>query len=777
MKNKKLIIAIIQTTLLLCSCNGQNTNSKSNNSTNSVIINGNSNNVYQNEKEETNLTNPIEMVADFSKIVEPPLLKKVDMYNAGCIDPLSNYERDFPRIKELNPSSLRIDVSVGKDNGTAGQYLVSDDYDYYDYDESTGKYKVDKKSLKYDFEQLDSIVKYMDDYDILPYLSWGYLPFPLQENGKWNDLDNNIENWQEVWEEVHYQYAKHYLDIGMKVGYHELYNEPDLEILKCWDVFNEEFDGFLDWEDFCLGELCQPGKGIYPDMYEYALKGILRADPNATIGGPAFALGELGVESWVGLVPRILEKDLQMDFYSFHSYLDGETWYLPEQKRAKGEKNELEKVVEGLGNYRNFLNTAVHINEYSYLNNENGATNGLESSFNYFGAASDTINGIMEIIDRTSVQLVYWAQFMESTGGYDPYGLVEYVDGNVKAAFNAMKIYQDMPVWRYDSTFSDANEGLKSLVSSTKDKIGILLWNENDVEYVNKEYDTNQDKGVTVKLKNAFFEEGTRRVYKIDGKHASYFDKTPSNELVPQFEKKVKTNDTIWSGTIPAEGVVYITINKEDTKDFNGFENTVDFANDIKTSYYYEDRYRGLEGSREHYDDYVDEKRGSYSHFDRKNWTMYLGMGSSTGINGQYVGQAHANGSILCDELPEKFNVQLITEGNIKMKNKNTTLGMRIDFYDEETQSYTNSVYFHNGYYRETRNPIAQDLKLQGLPFYPWGTKLKEDNAVKFDGNLWEINLNKYAPDGWDINEDKALISFDMQNTGANTRAMFKLYK
>lgn len=772
MKKNIKIISLIQTTLLLCSCNLQGSSSLSNSSSNQDKYSD-----YRNEVEETDVLNPIEIVADFSKVVEPPLLKKIDMYNAGCIEPLSNYDRDFSRIKDLNPLSMRLDVSIGKSDGSAGQYLVSDDYDYYDYDENTGKYKVDKNSLKYDFKKLDSVVKYLNDYDVLPYLSWAYIPYPLQNDGKWNDLDNNIENWQEVWEEVYYQYAKHYLDSGVKVGYHEIYNEPDLEILKCWGVFNEEFDGFLDWEDFCLGEKCDPGKGVYPDMYEYALKGILRADPNATVGGPAFALGEIGVEDWTGLFPRILEKDLQMDFYSFHSYLDGETWFMPEYKRAKGEKNELEKVVEGLGKHSNFLNTSVHINEYSYLNNENGATNGLESAFNYYGAASDTIDGIMEIVDRTSVQLVSWAQFMESTGGYDPYGLIEKVNGSVKAAYNAIKIYQDMPVWRYDSSFSNNNAGLNSLVSATDDKISILVWNENDVEYVNNEYDTSKDKGVTIKLDNAFFDKGIRRVYKIDKDHASYFDKTVNSELVAQFEKEVKTNDTIWSGTIPAEGLVYITINKEDVKDFNNYEKRESFANDIKTSYYYEDRFRGLEGSREHYDDYVNEKRGSYSHFDRSNWTMYLGMGSSTGINGKYVCQAHANGSILCDSLPNKFNVKLQTEGDLKMNNKNTTLGMRIDFYDEETQSYTESVYFHNGLYRDTRNPIAQDSKLNGLPLYPWGTKINANQNIEFNDNVWEIDLSKYAPKGWDASKDKALISFDMQNTGANTRAMFKLYK
>ena len=60
---------------------------------------------------------------------------------------------------------------------------------------------------------------------------------------------------------------------------------------------------------------------------------------------------------------------------------------------------------------------------------------------------------------------------------------------------------------------------------------------------------------------------------------------------------------------------------------------------------------------------------------------------------------------------------------------------------------------------------------------YPWGTKNIADDIVEFNGNTWEIDLTKYAPKGWNAKTDKAIISFDMQNTGANTRAMFKLYK
>ncbi len=719
----------------------------------------------------------VTLTADFSKRIDPPLLKKIAMYNAGCIDPLSNYQRDFARIKEVNADALRIDLSIGKANGTAGQYLVSDDYDITDYDEEKGTFKVDKNSLKYDFKQLDGIVKYMTDYGVLPYMSWDYIPYPLQQDGKWNNLDQNIVNWREVWEEIYYQYAKHYVENGTQIGYHEIYNEPDLEILKCWGVFDETFDGFLNWEDFCLGNECAPGKGVYPDMYEYGAKGILRADPDATIGGPGFALGEIGVEGWVGFLPRVLEKRLPLDFYSFHTYLDGNTWFVPEELRAKGEKNELEKVVSGLSADPYFINTAVHINEYSYLNESNGSTNGLNSQFNRYEGAWRTLDGLMEVVDRPSVQWAYWAQFMESTGGYDPYGMIEHRGGNIKAPFNAMKMYTDMPVWRYEGTLGKENSGLRTLVSSDDDKIGILIWNTNASKDAEGKKLTQGDRVVDVRLNNAKFDRGTRRIYRIDENHGSWFDNNQAAELVAQEEKTLETDGSIWAGKIPADGVVYITVNKDGKKDFTSWEDRISFGNtkDIKTSYYYEDRYRGLEGCREVWEDNVKGLQGSYSHFDRNLWTMYLGMGDCAGLDGKFVGQGHANGSVLCRSLPEKFKVKVRTEGALDMNTKNTTLGFRVDFFDEATGTYTKSVYFHNGLYRDSRDPIAQDAKLAGLPAYPWGTQEKPMVVVELAGDLWEIDLSRYAPDGWNAATGKAQISFDMQNTGAGTRAMFSL--
>lgn len=742
-------IILLFSSLVLTSCNN--------------VVDSGSNDVsiepiYQDDNEDLNLSNAIVLNADFSKVVNQALLKKIDMYNAGCINPVSNYDRDFSRIKDLNPAALRIDMSIGKMDNLQ---VVTDEYEIYDYDITTGKYNVDKDSLHYDWTGFDEIINHLKEYEILPYIAWGYIPFPLQNNGKWNDIDNNIINWKEVYEEISYQYVKHCLDSGIKVGYHEMYNEPDLEILKDWGTFDETFDGFLDRADFDL----------YNDIYEAGVLGTLRADPDATVGGPAFALGQFGFEDWIGFSKNVLSKKLPIDFYSFHTYLDGKTWF------NNGKTNEIEKVVNGLSSNKHYIKTALHINEYSHLNEANGSKSGLGSPFNYYGGASDTLDALMEVVGRSSVQWVYWAQFMESTYNYDPYGLIA-EDGRIKAAFNAIKIYQDMPVWRYAADFSTNNEGIKSLVSSDEDKIGILLWNSNPSLDKYGNAIPNNDKLVTINLNNAKFDSGVRRVYRIDKDHASSFDKTPSAELVAQNIKNVTNGENVWSGMIPAEGVVYITINKNNQKDFTAYDDRVEFANDIKTSYYYEDRFRGLLGSRERVADFDNNIHGSYAHFDRTNWTMYLGMGDCLGdVNGNYVGQAHANGSILCNNLPEKFKVELKTEGDIRMYNKNTTLGFRIDFYDESTQTYSKSVYFHDGLYRDNRNPLGQDERLIGLSEYPWGTEKTPDEVISFGGNVLDIDLTKYAPAGWNAKTGKAMLSFDMQNTGADTRAMFTLLK
>jgi hypothetical protein len=627
------------------------------------------------------------ITADYAAAIDPPLVKKAAMYNAGVIDPLTNYARDLDLIEPLNAESLRIDLALGRSDGTAGRYLVYGD----------------RTDYHYDFEQLDGVVDQINAQNVLPYMSWSYIPEPLQENGEWNNLDTSIPNWQKIWQDIHYHYAKYYKDRGTPIGYHEIYNEPDLEYLKEWGVFPPSFNGFLKLDDF---------KNAYLDMYEYGAKGILAADPDASIGGPAYALGE--ILGWTGIVNRVISKKLPMDFFSFHSYLDGNTW-----------PNEINVVSRELSSNKHFITTAVHINEYTAQNGETGANAGLLSPYNTSEGAVKSLTGLMKAVERTDVQYVHWAQFMESTAGFDPYGIIDKA-GNVKAPYNALKIYADMPVWRYKTTDS-ARTGLSSLASATDDKISLLVWNE-----------TGKDTSFEYDVRNAPFSDGTMRVYRIDTENASYFDDTDDRHLkAVKTVRGQKSDGRIWKGHMPNNGVVYITVNKnaagqDFVRDWTGF------AKDIKTQYYFEDRFKGIDGS--------------YSHFQRNDWTAYLGMGDNA--------KAHAGTAVICTDLPDVFNIKFKSEGELSDRDNNAALGFRIDFHTGA--GYTKSVYFHNGIYKTNRTAE--------LP--PWGTKLAPDTVIAFDGNVRQITLSEYAPAGFD---GKAQISFQMQNTGKNTRAEIKL--
>lgn len=738
--------------------------------------------VYEDDPEDISIADAINITCDFTSLSDPALIKKVDMYNAGCINPVTNYGRDMQYGKMLNPNSLRIDASIGKDNGNAGQNLVTDEYEIYDVNEANDTYKIDTSSLHYDFSTLDDLLGYFQEMNTLPYMSWCYLPTPLQYDNDFTKLETRVLNWQDVFEEIYYSYAKHYLDKGVRIGYHEIYNEPDLEILKQYGVFPEDAKYFLNIDSFAPLQADgsrNPAKGCYPDMYEYGVKGILRADPDATVGGPGFALGEFAVANWVGFFPRVLERKIPMDFFSFHTYLDGETWFMPASKRNRGKKNELEQVVDGLESNTHFLKTALHLNEYSCLNDKNGAALGDNADFNYYYGGADTLDAIFEAVDRTSVQQINWAQmFSCETGANDAYGLVDRF-GNPKAAYNSVLCYQDMPVWRYKTTSTNDESGLRTIVSSDNDKISILVWNTNSARDDAGVYTTEGDRTATIKLNSPKFKGGTRRIYRIDKDHASNYNNTLTSLISYQNERTLTGDEEyVWKGNVPAHGVVYITINKEDVQDFQVDNSNQNFANTIKTSYWYEDRYRNLTGSREEYSDYVNHKTGSYAMFDDHTWTTYLGLGDCAGKgDGSYANEAVASCGVICDDLPTSFNINIDENGKIKALNQYSNLSVRIDFYNDATGTYDKSVTLHNGVYDISAKPNEQDSKLSGLSDYPWGTEKLADSEVQYEGNNWNVNLNEIAPASWLKGNRKALVSYTLRNTGANSRCAITLTK
>ena len=169
---------------------------------------------------------------------------------------------------------------------------------------------------------------------------------------------------------------------------------------------------------------------------------------------------------------------------------------------------------------------------------------------------------------------------------------------------------------------------------------------------------------------------------------------------------------------------------------------------DVKTSYYYADR---SNLSR------VKAGESSYAHFDRRTWTMYLSQGAHD--------DARADASIIAKDLPETFTVTFRTEGELKTVDKNSALAFRVDFYNKASGEYTSSVLWHNGIWSTDRT----------AEYAPWGTGRAPETIIAAEGDTFTVNLSDIAPAGWSAETGKAVLSFLMQNTGANTRAAITL--
>ena len=621
---------------------------------------------------------------DYNTKTNFPLLKKISMYNAGIIQPYSNYDRDLDKMNVLNPLSLRLDIGIGKRGAQGGTPQVV-----------TGE----PGNYKYDFSTLDDLAKKLNSKNILPYYSWCYIPLPLQENNDWLNLNTNLKDWQKEWETIYAEYARHYRENGIRIGYHEIYNEPDLELLKTLSDKKsmKRFRGFLELSDFYC---------CYEDMYKFGVQGILKGDPDAVVGGPAFALsGKLS-----SFIKFVGENKLRLDFFSLHNYYDSHEW-----------PNKIDTVSKWLTKI-NYKTTEIHVNELNWLNSFNGANDGAKSSQNYYRAIPKTFEVIDEIEKNSNISQISWAQCMESTFRDDPYGMIR-KDGHLKAIYNVFKIFADMPV--ESNSVNNADKDLGVLASSDEHKATMVVWNK-----------TNKKKNVKIDFANLPFTHADFRMYRIDSLHASYYDGAPENLEINEEHQGINKKNYKWNGEIPAYGAVYFTFNEnKNVADFNPDASLRVLAKDIKTRHYYAER-----------------GKDNWADFDRKTWTAYLGSGSDD--------NAYSLVAVEAEHLPDTIFVETNITGAIKQLDKNSLLGIRLDY---RNGTFTKSIVFHNGI-----SDIQRNAEM------PWGTEKQADQYEKVSLNKFVIIPALYAPQGWD---GRVIISFIMQNTGKNNQVKFVLHK
>ena len=350
-----------------------------------------------------------------------PLSKsKFAVFNSGIVH-APTYRRDEAALRAAHPESVRIDIGWGAE--------------WIGYERPISTPTPD--GFVYDFSELDEIGSFLNGLGIRPYWSYCYVPAPYQpEGGDWRDLADDAG-----WVEMVRAYVAGARERGVTVGYHEVYNEPDLRDEKTGEaVF---YGGDLD---------------DYLQLYRTAAPAIREADPDTPVGGPALAM-VLPNEHWIpAFLDTVRAEKLPLDFFSFHHY------------GTHSVHVALEKVLRHLEERPDLADVEVHLNEYnSYpVHYPRGGT----QDGHHMAAA--LLADFAALLAAPGLTKVNWAQFLDS--GHGNYSGMVTIDGERKPVLSAYEFYQNMPTDRCVLEI-DGPPGVGGLAGVEPGRLCVAVWN------------------------------------------------------------------------------------------------------------------------------------------------------------------------------------------------------------------------------------------------------------------------------------------------------------
>jgi len=187
--------------------------------------------------------------------------------------------------------------------------------------------------LIYDWSDFDKRVDFIYTIGAEPILCLSYMPIPFDAIP---DPDrHSAPKSYKLWEDLCYRAAKRCIERGKRVRY--------------WEVWNEANAGWLK---------PAPGESpleAYLKLYEASVRGIKRADPQALIGGPCNASGPWdysperpycvnGETFMEGLIRFCAQRDLPLDFITWHEYFHPPKVYIEEMEKTKALLNKYPSV-------------------------------------------------------------------------------------------------------------------------------------------------------------------------------------------------------------------------------------------------------------------------------------------------------------------------------------------------------------------------------------------------------------------------------------------------
>ena len=372
-----------------------------------------------------NATVRIEPEASTSRVLKSDM---IGVFNSGLV-PLSRYQRDSDWFIRAAPEHLRVDLAWGwgADLTPEARPVVSRDGEGY----------------TYDFEQTDQLAALLRHAGVAPYWSYCYVPEAFRgPDQDWRTFPQDKQPWVDMVG----AYVEHAARIGAQIGFHEVYNEPDLRDERTAEpIF---FAGGLD---------------DYLDLYARTSRVIREADPHAKVGGPSLAMLSANAHWMPAFLDFVEAKDLPLDFVSLHHYGHHTVeWTLAA----------IDKI---LARYPRFAEVEVHLNEYNSFPIDYPQRGLQDTHF----MASAFLEDAQRFLETPRLSRVSWAQFLDS--GFGNYSGMVTIDGQPKPLFYAYEFLRHMGTNRHEVSI-DGPQGLGALAASGTNGPEILLWNRSTAD-------------------------------------------------------------------------------------------------------------------------------------------------------------------------------------------------------------------------------------------------------------------------------------------------------
>ncbi len=539
--------------------------------------------------------------------------------------------------------------------------------DTYAFDQISGTAAAPTIDLKIDFTPLDPFVRELGKQGVLPLFAMTYDPVPLKSGTEWQRWKDMPSNLA-AWQDIQRRYAAHYRDaVGLSGPLYEMWNEPDIP-----------GDG---------GKMFFNGSAAdYAALYGVGAAGIRAGDPDAEAGGPAAAYD-------LGYAKPLLSPTLPApDFLSIHAYDN----YAGQLAGLRGLVTDRPGVPLLLTEYASFT---------SY---------GPREPVSRYPAAARFFRDVKGMLALTDVPKVYWAQWVD-----DSIGMLTR-DFHRKALFNAYKVYQTLlPVDR-NTVRPDGAGGLDLMAASDAHTAGVVLWNNAQTAQT-----------ATVYLDHLPFGHGTLRLSRIDAAHASCGDDPAQENLTINGDWPVTGPSAVWTGTVPAESVVFLR-----ATDGKALPPVRPIGTQAGTRYWFPDR-----------------MAGAYADFDPRTSVIRVGIGSKD--------KSLAQQGIVLDKPAARLRAHVTRQGPFRATEPDSLFGLRVD-YRTSGGVYGKSVLWRSG-------PGAN-------PALPWGTKRPAD-AVRdapglMSGRVFVLDIKANAPPGW---TGRVIVTPILQNMGAHSQARIAL--